>query len=454
MPSGQIFLYPSSIPQYPFDAVVSAIIREFQARDWQVPGHSVAYDFIKSGPAEYQVVRAITGPQFCLKFYRHQGALGDVSNTAGVTELAIPTMWLQVGHDESMCLRVYETNDGWRHSDAPYKEYTHSTPTLVNFAPQQPSRPPLLVRMPTANGGNHSAHTLVAAEVLSQFTTWFTNNVLALLRCQPKPSSETLPFPVDLGPLYCFGSEKEARRVHAGQPDLLVPDMCEHYGLVPNYRLATGARDGSLLASMCQVYRWCAFGGAQPGVRPRPVPGMHKSHSDDAYVFCITPKNATGVYVANQAAYTQLQNQLFAQLEPYQGLTDSQVDNVDAARAATMVPITDYQPGLFEDPVVLIVRPLEFDEVALVSGPWPECEYITALRTSEEGSDILEELLLAANMHNEQPSGESRIRYNIATSAFFRYLTANQELMEKARQDGTRLDKVIFAVSTMAKLGL
>lgn len=92
------FLYPVS-RQYPFDEVCSKIVHELEMRAWRVPGLTVEF----RGYGRYRLVSSITGPSFRLGFCRVQRAIpgGQWNDTAGVSEIIIPKMQLNVYEDES-----------------------------------------------------------------------------------------------------------------------------------------------------------------------------------------------------------------------------------------------------------------------------------------------------------------------------------------------------------------
>lgn len=83
---------------------------------------------------------------------------------------------------------------------------------------------------------------------------------------------------------------------------------------------------------------------------------------DDNYVVAIKLKYANEVYVADDAKFEDTRQQLFQDIAPRDRLTDDEVAIADAARGATIVPITEYKGG-YKNPILLINRELDFDEI-------------------------------------------------------------------------------------------
>jgi len=95
------FLYPTST-RYPFDVIISKIVKAIEARNWNVDGLELKFDTYGKGEAKYQMVRDINGTDFKLHFSRKQGNLeGGWNNIAAASTISIPKEILTVYCDES-----------------------------------------------------------------------------------------------------------------------------------------------------------------------------------------------------------------------------------------------------------------------------------------------------------------------------------------------------------------
>ena len=184
-----------------------------------------------------------------------------------------------------------------------------------------------------------------------------------------------------VGPIFCFGDNADAERVRLSQRDT-TSWYDENFGLIGNdtgYRLLSMAypNDGSVPQIVYNIFRWCGLGAVTrttpiasliiPGSPPRAV---------DRYVFRVSPADTRGVYVADHGPCTRRPTPPYDVLKPLDILLRPDRLLVERARARTIVSASDYTGG-FEQPVVLINRALEPDEIELVSGPWPrksECD--------------------------------------------------------------------------------
>ena len=80
----------------------------------------------------------------------------------------------------------------------------------------------------------------------------------------------------------------------------------------------------------------------------------------------VSPKDARGIYVADHATYEKRRAELAVELKGQRDhFTGMEVDDFVRARACTIVSILDYK-GNYEDPVYLINRELDIDEVEVI----------------------------------------------------------------------------------------
>lgn len=281
--------------------------------------------------------------------------------------------------------------------------------------------------------------------------------------CQPK--------------LFCFGDTQDADRVRLGKidPRLLAPE--ESYGL-----LGTGDRllslgawdDGSVPSVARDGFRWC---GLTDGLTSMPmeqlvVPGHNWRWGGEPFVFGITLAQQEGVYVADHAPYDKVCRQLRAGSGGVsfrnQRLVAAKMSEADRARALTLIPLQEYCGG-YEQPVVLIQRPLQFDEVELIGGPWPDCRYVGIVAgRSLETRLLLEQALSEREAYYESPlehSGQSRRAFELTVSTIIDTFVGDTELAEAAATagvyrwgaptvDAAFVAAVVQAAAEMRQLGL
>jgi hypothetical protein len=171
--------------------------------------------------------------------------------------------------------------------------------------------------------------------------------------------------PGGVGPFFSYGDHRDARRIELGKKCLDKLHLADRYGMLGSgWRLAPlGIKSGPDLPAVAfDGFLWC-------GTTPN-VPGDHGRWFDDQLIK-VMPKDARGIYVADHAAYVKRREVL---AEAFKGqrdrFTDVEVNDFVRARACTIVPITEYK-GDYEEPIYLINRELDFDEVEVI-GARPE----------------------------------------------------------------------------------
>ena len=217
------------------------------------------------------------------------------------------------------------------------------------------------------------------AEVFNLFTKWLQANVLTRIQEEPVPNERidafpddvTIPLPDELGALFTFGEYGDNERITKGQEDPSQIEASDRYGLqASGYRLASPGIRGDFPEVAYDGFLWCGIGKvtSETTIESLEVPGYSRRSDRERFVIRVELNRANGVYIADYAAYEKRREELREQLGGRVGFTDAEVDEMYAARAATIVPVVDYN-GEFEQPVVLINRELSFDEVEMVSGP-------------------------------------------------------------------------------------
>lgn len=485
------FLYPRS-RQFPFDEVCEQIVRALEERNWSVSGITIEFDVYGTGAQKYRIVRRIKGDGFKLWFCRPQARMGKWNDTAAVSEITIPQKELRVYDDESgptyyvyvgedwesdkeQFLNWSKVNSKLKGEPRTYLKYRAGcdcqatagasfpamdllTATLTGDAKKLAAlnhthrghRSPLLVHDNDLNREYEPKNGEVISyrtnDVFMEFTRWLEDSLLAQILAQPVPDEKVdffreviTPYTDTIGPIFCFGEGKDAQRVHQGKLDINKLSPEDRYGFIGSgYRLLNlmVRNDGTIPDVAYDGFKWCGIGEitSETPMDTLTVPG-HNSWSDrEWFVFRITPTRADGIYVADHAPYEKCREELFEAIKPRDRLTDAEVAEADRARARTIIPITEYTGG-YEQPVVLINRELDFDEVELVSGPWPEYQYVALIANrSPEAHQLLEQALSAQEAYYQGFRDDMRDAYNEAVAKFVDRFKGDPELVAAAEE--------------------
>lgn len=389
-----MFLYPEA-RQFPFDEVCELIVRALEERNWNVPGITVDFDVRGTGDEKYRRVSHIKGGDFKLWFGRAQGRLGrNWSNAAAVTELIIPKKELHVYEDESGPLYYEYVGQDWEADKEKFLKESKFNSRLkkeprwylkykgggYDGYDYRGQRPPFLLhdsdllREYATKGGE--ARSYRTTEVLAEFTQWF-EGLLALIVAHPVPPEkvdifreEVITYADTIGPIFCFGGTTDAERVRKGKLSVESLEPSKRYALMDGRRLLSLGthNDGTVPDIAYEGYKWCGLGEVTPttAIETLEVPGHYRSSHREQYVFRIRPNRANDMYVVDNVPDEMHQSDF-----PERTGLGSWVERLSLVRARTIIPITEYTGG-YNEPVVLIGRELDFDEVELVSGPWPE----------------------------------------------------------------------------------
>lgn len=390
-------LYPKS-RQFPFDDACEQIVRALHARNWKVPGFTVTFSYYGSGAQKLRYVSTIVSDQSAidlgqhdikLYFCRVQGRLsgGPYNDIAAVNEVRIGSRALRVYEDESGPSYNVYVGDNWERDRSTYWD---------RYNAKLNNEPRLCVRYSGRSGYRNSRATTLEyvkdhreyAPMGADPQTYDTREVMEGVRAhlqsvilpaivayapaatideptEPPP----IPFPADVGPFFAYGEPRDVRRIETGKKSLDALEPADRYALNGGgKRLApTYIKSGPDLPEVAyDGFLWCGVVGTA-GWR---VPG-HMRGSFDNQLIKVTPKNARGVFVADNAVYEKLREKRSKEIKGERDMfTDEEVNSFLRARACTIVPIAEYKGG-FEEPIYLINRELWFDEVE-VMGPRPE----------------------------------------------------------------------------------
>ena len=386
------FLYPKS-RQFPFDEVGEQIVRALEARAWKVPGFSVEFRDYGSGAQKLRYVSSIESDQSAIdlahhdvriEFGRPQGLLpgGCWNDTAAVNEVRLPRSSLRVYDDESGPTYNVYVGDAWERDRSswwsrPNARLNKEPRQGVKYSGHRPYRGRAATLTWDKDGREYGPEgeepeSFRTDAVMEKVRAYLHDVVLPAIETYPVADAievytepPPIPMPAGTGPFFSYGDHRDARRIELGKKCLDELQLADRYGLNGSgWRLAPlGIKSGPDLPAVAfDGFLWC-------GTTPN-VPGDHGRWSDDQLIKVI-PKDARGIYVADHAAYAKRREVL---AEAFKGqrdrFTDAEVNDFVRARACTIVPIAEYK-GNYEEPIYLINRELDFDEVEVI-GRRPE----------------------------------------------------------------------------------
>lgn len=396
-----MFLYPHS-RQFPFDEVAEKIVRELQKRNFQVPGITVDFDNYGSGQAKFRHVYHIIGNDFMLTFMRIQGKQFDSkcwNDSAALEKICIPRQQITVYDDESGPTYYLYVGENW---EADKSWFMNSTKTHAKLG----GKPRKYLKY---KGEYHSnnimdckgrAELLVVntdldreyapqgdepkkfscQEKLIEFASWLQENVLqyilkfpeAKVIAFPEPAEKLIPYSGTWETFYTVCNGHTEERIQEGKKDIhaLLPER--RFALGPSHRLVnlsvpclnrfpTIAYDGFIWCDVKQIENSKKYDRKLYAI----INAMSAFSDFSTYILAIKPKYANNIYVADNFPYEEMRQRLFHEITPRDRLTDEEIGNAYAARGATIIPITEYRGG-FKEPIVLINRELDFDEVEIV----------------------------------------------------------------------------------------
>ncbi len=398
------FLYPHS-RQFPFDEVAEKIVKAIEKRNWKVPGITIEFDTYGSGEAKYQMVRSITGDNFKLYFCRIQGRLkgnwndpaelffgeykSKYNDTAALSSVCIPKQILEVYNDESgpdyylYVGKDWEADKEWfmnsikvhsklnkehrRYLMYSGKSYCRRAKELIadndfnrEYSPE----------------GNEPV-SINLEQKFNEFTEYLEKFVLgyilsfeeAKIILPPIPMEEPIPYKGPWTTIYSICELRDAERIKIGKkdPNDLPPE--ERYAYFgSSHRLVPldVSCNGRFPKIAYEGFIWCDVNKNQNVTKNSEFiyEVMSAMHFFGAihYIVSIKLKYANQVYVVDNSKYEETRKQLFEAIAPRDRLTDEELGQALAARGATIVPITEYK-GDFKEPILLINRELEFDEI-------------------------------------------------------------------------------------------
>jgi hypothetical protein len=213
---------------------------------------------------------------------------------------------------------------------------------------------------------------------------------------------------MNIGPLFCFAKGREASAVwrawHGEGPQDILLD--------PNGPILCPASHPSVPAPAQNPLRWCGLGEvtSTTSASKLTIPGFLPDCSE-TFVLRVVPVRNTRLYVVDNAPFERKQEELGFAASPRTRLNDAEVEQAYIARAATMVPVSEYSGG-YSQPFVLAAG-LRVRDVRLVSGPWPGCGFVHHLTQRPAFFEAFAAAVLARQM---QAADFTEDRCNLVTN--------------------------------------
>lgn len=380
------FLYPKS-RMFPFDEVTEKIVKGLEKRNWSVPGITVDFHTYGSGETKYRRVEYVHGENFKLYFCRPQETLpSKLNNTAAIHELWIPNEELTVYDDGSGPTYFLYVGDDWnldkswfmdsikvhsklRKKPRKYIRYKRDLRTVNELIYDDD-----LGREYEPEGDE--PRRISIPEMYNRFKTYLEENVLQYIESFPEeeaveePAVELIHYEGPWKEIFSLCDYDEKKRITQGMndPQKLTPENRHAY-------FGSGRRlVGLSVQNTCnfseKAYDGFIWADTNPeamnyGCLNKQIKNAMGSIRDD-FLVSIILKYANDVYVVDNALFDETRMSLFEQIAPRDTLSDEELNLAYAERAKTLIPITEYKGG-YKEPLVLICRELDFDEINWIS---------------------------------------------------------------------------------------
>ncbi len=222
------------------------------------------------------------------------------------------------------------------------------------------SRPSNVEVKPLATEVNLYAKGDIDGKVEEELISWLTQNVLLPLQAASRPAHQATELPPEepypegkVGPLYAFVDEESLKKIVLirDNPKKAYPDERKAARTGPRL-LPFNEERGDAPEIVHDCFVWCGVGRISANTDLDKLSRIGREHRRDSFsgsqgIAVLTPKTATGIYVVDWHEW---------ETGDYQAV------------AKTIVPIAQYQ-GNFRQPIVLIGRDIELDEVEAVYLP-------------------------------------------------------------------------------------
>lgn len=385
-------IYPTS-RQFPFDDIGERIVRAIEKRNWEIPGISIEFRTYGSGEEKYQYISDISGDDFKLHFGRPQGSLNEhLNNVAALSEVAIPKQIIHVFDDESgpsYCLYVGKNwekdKKRFMNSLKVHSKMNKEERTYLKYDGNHSGRRSSYLVHDNDLGreydpvGDEPRH-LCLATVFEEIINWLETNLLTFIMnfseasqvvYPPVPREQLIPYEGPWPLVFTTSDWRMVERIETAKKDInnVKPyDRYVYFGSgsrLCNLGISQKNGDGSerFPKIAYEGFIWCDTNQTITQVSTKKELSSYvRNGLDDKHIIAIRPKYANHLYVIDNSVYEETREALFASIAPRERLTNAELDDVIAARGATIVPIQDYK-GNYKEPMLLIERELDFDEI-------------------------------------------------------------------------------------------
>lgn len=356
----------------------------------EVPGlGEVKVKMHETGDGIFQSISTVESDKFRIWNCRRSGVtyLDRLSDTSRPTDIAIKPLNLEIDlyADES---GIFVGRNGKRYTNARWKThfgrgYRSDANRDELYRTWSGPNPNVPSEGYTNKGWKEDKTQLSWKEIEGESIIWLVDNVLNPLRQAPRPEHQATtfleeePFPEGkVGPLFTFVRMEDMEKivVLGSNPEKAYPD--ERKAVRPNKRLLSLdiprldvpeiAYDGFI---------WCGIGKIDDKTDIDKLSiGWQARRKDRLFgwnegIAVVKPKTAADIYVVEWQEWDDYRNHAFR--PGHDRLTNEEYHEMYRVVARTMVPITEYD-GSYKNPVVLIGRILELDEIEALFFPLEE----------------------------------------------------------------------------------
>ncbi len=393
--------------EYPFDKPAQRILRALWRRNWDVPGYKIKWSRHLTGKRKNVQVWAITGPDLTIEFCRRLRGDGyDRPCVAG--EIRINGRAIKVYADYCSVNAMLYTGDDWERdktsflsddSCSLYGSCDRSGLSVKRFETLAGKKWKTVDLLPEGLRWNETpSETINAAEFMRRIA-WDLSVAAARIERIRKPvfnrnahqTQNLVKFKSPLrSDLFAFCTWKEYQHVKEVKRRKAVLSE-QAYAMSPKDAIDNLQRLyfsnwkpewGYDLRYLWGRFIWCFR--ASTGYFNEEKKAWQVSRADlitRGFPVKIKPKYANNIFVIDEDVYWKGLDEFLRNL-PAERTHYDIFELKDACRAleASLIPISEYRPGQYKKPLVLIGRELDVDEVELLTPEEIERYKISSLR--------------------------------------------------------------------------
>lgn len=386
------FLYPKS-RQFPFDEVCEKIVNSIEKRNWEVPGLNIEFEIYGSGEEKYSYIKKIYGEDFKLYFCRKQGSLKGYNDIAAVSEVTIPFQQIQVNEDESGSTYYLYVGKDWNKDKKSFinegkcnSKLNNESKTYLKYKGVVLNQGQSLLINDNDSRREYSPEgdeptEFMLEDKFKEFVDWLEKNVLKYILKFPEVEEikspnileELIPYNGIWTTIFSISNKEFIKKVEIGKKDLekLEPnDRHASFGSYPRLVPLSFLKDKNIPKVAFDGFIWCDTNqyitqNSNCKSLNSDVVNCYSRCWEKNLIVAICPKYANGIYVFDNQAFYEKRKQIFESIVPRERLNDEELGIAYAVRANSIIPINEYKGG-YTEPLVLINRELDFDEIKWV----------------------------------------------------------------------------------------